>query len=141
MSDPVTEAMQDALAGEHAAVYAYGVVGGRLDYGTKYQKLATRHFDDHRARRDALIAFLRRAGATPVGAEPTYQLPTGIGSEKDAQRVAQRVEDRCSVLYAGLVATASGEPRTFAVTALGESAVAGLEWGAQPGALPGVEPS
>ena len=139
MSDPVTDAMQDALAGEHAAVYAYSVIGGRLDYGTQYQELAARHFRDHRARRDAVIGFLRDAGANPVGAETAYDLPSDVDSERAAQRVGQQVEDRCSVLYAGVVATASGDPRSFAVTALGDCAVAGLEWGGSPVALPGVE--
>ncbi|MDN5853981.1 MAG: ferritin-like domain-containing protein [Actinomycetia bacterium] len=139
MSKPVTDAMQDALAGEHAAAYAYSVIGGRLDYGTTYQELAARHFRDHRARRDALIALLGDAGADPVGADPAYELPVAVESDSDAQRVGQQVEDRCSVLYAGIVATATGQPRRFGVTALGEAAVAGLEWGAPPVALPGVE--
>ena len=139
MSDPVTAAMQDALAGEHAAEYAYSVIGGRLDSGTTYQELAARHFREHRTRRDALIALLRDAGAEPVGAEPAYKLPIAVDSDSDAKRVGQQVEDRCTVLYAAIVATAQDAPRRFAVTALGEAAVAGLEWGASAVALPGVE--
>lgn len=133
------DAMQDALAGEHAAAYAYTVIGGRLDYATLYQELATRHFDVHRSRRDALTGFLLDAGVDPVGAEPAYDLPIAVESDDDAKRVGQQVEDRCAVLYAGIVATASGDPREFAVTALGGAAVAGLEWGSPAVALPGVE--
>ena len=139
MADPVTDAMQDALAGEHAAVYAYGVIGGRLDYATTYQDLAARHFREHRERRDSLTGFLRDSGTKPVAAEPAYDLPVEVASNSDAQRIGQQIEDRCAVLYAGVVATATGEPRSFAVTALGDAAVAAVEWGAPPVALPGVE--
>lgn len=130
--------MQNTLAGEHAALYAYGVIGGRLGFGTKYQELASRHFRDHRDRRDSLIGFLRDAGEKPVGAEPAYDLPVAVESGRDAQRIGQQVEDRCTVLYAGVVATTTGDPRRFAVEALGAAALAGLEWGAEPVALPGV---
>ncbi|UYM04477.1 ferritin-like domain-containing protein [Solicola gregarius] len=135
----VVEALQDALAGEHAAVYAYGVIGGRLDYGTRYQDLATGLYADHRDRRDALTQYVADAGAEPVAAEAAYELPVAVESDTDAQRLGQQLEDRCSVLYAGVVATATGGPRSFAVEALGGSALAGVEWGAPSTALPGVE--
>lgn len=138
-ADPVIDAMQDALAGEHAAEYAYGVIGGRLDYGTSDQELATRLYAEHRDRRDELMRLLTDAGANPVGADPAYELPVDVQSAADAQRLGQQVEDRCSVLYAGVVATATGGARSFAVDALTASAVAGLEWGAPPVALPGVQ--
>ena len=137
--DAIVDALQDALAGEHAAVYAYGVIGGRLDYGTRYQELAARQHSDHRGRRDELTRLVADAGADPVGAEASYDLPVDVTSDADAQRLGQQIEDRCSVLYAGIVATATGGPRSFAVDALQASAVAGLEWGAPPVALPGVQ--
>lgn len=139
MADPVIGAMQDMLAGEHAAVYAYGVIGGRLDYGTDYQELATEQYEAHRTRRDDLLGRIADAGAEPVGAEAAYELPVAVDSAADARRVGQQVEDRCSVLYAGVVAVADADARGFAVTALREAAVAGLRWGAPSTALPGVE--
>ncbi|MGH3357915.1 MAG: ferritin-like domain-containing protein [Nocardioidaceae bacterium] len=139
MSDPVVDALQDMLAGEHAAVYAYGVIGGRLDYGTRYQELATDQHGAHRERRDDLIDRIADAGAEPVGAEAAYDLPVEVGSDSDAERIGQQVEDRCAVLYAAVVAVAAGEVRTLAVTALGEAAVAAVRWGAPSTALPGVE--
>lgn len=139
MSDPVVDAMQDVLAGEHAAVYAYGVVGGRLDYGSRYQDLASRLYRRHRDLRDTLSDRIAAAGAEPVGTEPAYDLPVRVDSDKAAQRLGRQVEDRCSVLYAALVAVADGDARALAVTALSDAAVAGVEWGAPSTALPGVE--
>lgn len=139
MSDPVVDGLQDMLAGEHAAVYAYGVIGGRLDYGTRYQELATTLYARHRDLRDELADRIAAAGAEPVGTEPAYELPVRVDSDTDAQRLGQQVEGRCTVLYAGVVAVASGDVRVLAVDALGDAAVAALEWGAPPAALPGVE--
>ncbi|MYS45182.1 DUF4439 domain-containing protein, partial [Streptomyces sp. SID5998] len=45
-------AAQAALAAEHAAVYGYGVVGGRI--GRERRAEARTAYDAHRARRDAL---------------------------------------------------------------------------------------
>lgn len=139
MSDPVVGAMQEMLAGEHAAVYAYGVVGGRLDYGTRYQELATTLYERHRDLRDKLVDRITEAGAEPVGTEPAYDLPVRVDSDDAAQRLGQQIEDRCSVLYAGVVAVADEDVRALAISALSKAAVAGVEWGAPSTALPGVE--
>ena len=135
----VLDTVQQVLAGEHAAVYAYGVIGGRSPAAEA--GLGRRAYVVHRARRDALTTAVRAAGAEPVVAEPGYALPVDVASAAAAQRVGQQVEDRCSVLYAALVAAAPGSGRTReqAVTALGDAAVRLLAWGGQPVALPGVQ--
>ncbi|MGC3005519.1 DUF4439 domain-containing protein, partial [Streptomyces sp. G35A] len=46
-------ALQAALAAEHAAVYGYGVVGGRIGKDRRAEARAA--YDAHRARRDALV--------------------------------------------------------------------------------------
>jgi hypothetical protein len=135
----VLDAVQQVLAGEHAAVYAYGVIGGR---GPAAEAgLGRRAYVVHRARRDTLTTAIRALEAEPAVAEPGYALPVDVASATAAQRVGQQVEDRCSVLYAALVAAAPGSGRTReqAVTALGDAAVRLLAWGGQPVALPGVQ--
>ncbi|NDZ59541.1 DUF4439 domain-containing protein, partial [Streptomyces anulatus] len=54
---PELTAVQAALAAEHAAVYGYGVLGGRIEgkRGTE----ARAAYDGHRARRDALARAVR----------------------------------------------------------------------------------
>lgn len=137
--ESLLDATQLVLAGEHAAVYAYGVLGGRSP--TAEAGLATRNFVVHRARRDALTTSVREAAGEPVVAEPGYTLPVDVVAAASARRVGQQVEDRCSVLYATLVAAAPASTRTRqqAVTALSDAALRLLAWGGQAAALPGVQ--
>jgi hypothetical protein len=137
--ESVLDAVQLVLAGEHAAVYAYGVMGGRSPVAEA--GLATRNFVVHRARRDALTAALRAVGAEPVAAEPGYDLPVDVVAAVRTRRVGQQVEDRCSVLYATLVAAApvSTKTRQQAVTALADAGLRLLAWGGAAAALPGVQ--
>jgi hypothetical protein len=135
---PVIDAINDTLAGEHAAIYAYGVIGGRLDYGSPEVREATEAWEIHRERRIGLTALIEAGGETPVAAETGYRLPNDIRDVADARTVAELVEGRCSVLYAMLAATAVGEVRAYAVDALIDAAARGYDWGAPTTALPGV---
>lgn len=99
-------AEQAVLAGEHAAVYAYGVVGGRL--GGAEQTAARTSLATHRQRRDAMAAIVTAAGGTPVAAQAAYPLPFAVRNRSDALRLAALVEDRLAALYVALVA-ASGD--------------------------------
>lgn len=137
-SQALIDAMNETLAGEHAAIYAYGVIGGRLDIDSKPVADATDAIEVHQARRDALTALVESGGGTPVAADPGYLLPTDVVNLATARKTAQRVEDRCGVLYATLAATATGEIRAYAVDALIDSATRALEWGAPGSALPGL---
>ncbi|MBZ9641095.1 DUF4439 domain-containing protein, partial [Streptomyces sp. PSKA30] len=71
--DGELRALQAALAAEHAAVYGYGVVGGRIDEGRRTEARAA--YDAHRARRDALVLEVRNLGGEPVAAAGGYALP------------------------------------------------------------------
>lgn len=136
------EPAQQVLAGEHAAMYAYGVVGGRRVSNAPEAGRAARAYVVHRARRDALTAALRAAGADPVPAAATYELPVAVTSAATARRVGQQVEDRCSVLYALLVAVTPAERdgvRAQAAVALSDAGLRLLDWGGAATALPGVQ--
>ena len=137
-SKALLDAMNETLAGEHAAIYAYGVIGGRLDISSKPVAEATDAIEVHQARRDGLTALVEAGGGTPVAADPGYLLPTDVVNVATARKTAQTVEDRCGVLYATLAATATGEIRAYAVVALIDSATRALEWGAPGSALPGL---
>jgi Domain of unknown function (DUF4439) len=137
----VVDALNDTLAGEHAALYAYGVIGGRLDYDSRPVREATAAWETHQRRRAGLTALVESGGGSPVSAEPGYRLPTEVRRVSDARTVAQTVEDRCGVLYATLAATTTGEIRSFAVDALIDAATRAVEWGAPTSALPGVDAS
>ncbi len=90
-------AVQAALAAEHAAVYGYGVVGGRIREGRRQE--AKTAYDAHRARRDALVREVRDLGGTPVAASAGYALPFPVPDSAAAVQLAAELEDRVAGVY------------------------------------------
>ena len=137
--DQVVPAAQTALAGEHAALYAYSVCGGVVDPASTESIRIRDGYAAHRTRRDQLEGALRARGAEPVAASTGYDLPVPITSSGSAARLLGQVEDRASVAYAGLVAASSGATRRDAVGWLRDAALRGLAWGRPPAAFPGLQ--
>lgn len=135
--DAGVEAAQAALAGEHACVYGYGVVGAHLpgDAEAAHAALAA-----HRARRDELTALIAAAGAAPVAAEPGYALPSPVADEASARALGVLLEERLAALYADVVGAATTpELRELAVRGVVAAAVQALAWGGAPAAFPGLD--
>ncbi|WP_316529197.1 ferritin-like domain-containing protein [Kitasatospora brasiliensis] len=130
-------ALQGVLGAEHAAVYGYGVVGARLADERQRADARADHAA-HQARRDAWQRLLAAATATPTPAAGGYRLPFPVTSPADAGRLAVHLETRLTTVYADLVATAPAPYRPQAATALRESAVRALRWGAPATAFPGL---
>jgi hypothetical protein len=129
-------ALQEALAAEHAAVYGYGVVGGRI--GSARRTEARAAYDAHRARRDALTREVRDLGGQPVAANAAYALPFPVQDPATAVRLAARLEDRVAGVYADLVRAATGARRASAAAALREAAVRAVRWSGESVAFPGL---
>ena len=92
------EALQQTLAGEHAAVYVYGALGGRVsasaqpDAGRRGSRAA---YTTHRGRRDQLTAMVRAAEGDPVAADVSYELPNPSRTAGAARR--RRAGDRAAL--------------------------------------------
>ncbi|MFG3010979.1 ferritin-like domain-containing protein [Streptomyces cinerochromogenes] len=129
-------ALQAALAAEHAAVYGYGVVGGRI--GERRRAEARSAYDAHRARRDTLVRAVRDLGGTPVAASAGYALPFPVQDGTAAVRLAARLEERVAGVYSDLVRAASGARRADAAGALREAAVRAVRWSGESVAFPGL---
>jgi len=129
-------ALQAALAAEHAAVYGYGVVGGRVPKGRRTEAKAA--YDAHRARRDALVREVRDLDGTPVSAAAAYALPFPVPDSDSAARLAAWLEDRVAGVYSDLVRAATGERRGTAAGALREAAVRAVRWRGESVAFPGL---
>ncbi|MDX2678962.1 MULTISPECIES: ferritin-like domain-containing protein [Streptomyces] len=129
-------ALQAALAAEHAAVYGYGVVGGRI--GAERRTEARAAYDAHRARRDALVRVVRGVGAEPVAASAGYALPFAVADAVAAVRLAAELEDRVAGVYSDLVRAATGARRRDAAAALREAAVRAVRWRGGSVAFPGL---
>ncbi|MEW1645679.1 MULTISPECIES: ferritin-like domain-containing protein [unclassified Streptomyces] len=129
-------AVQAALAAEHAAVYGYGVVGGRIREGRRQE--AKTAYDAHRARRDALVREVRDLGGTPVAASAGYALPFPVPDSASAVRLAAELEDRVAGVYSDLVRAATGGLRGTAAEALREAAVRAVRWRGGSVPFPGL---
>ncbi|MFJ2722103.1 ferritin-like domain-containing protein [Streptomyces sp. NPDC087437] len=130
------EALQAVLAAEHAAVYGYGVVGGRI--GESRRAEARSAYDAHRARRDALAREVRDLGGQPVAAAAAYTLPFPVPDSAAAVRFAAELEERVAGVYSDLVRAAGGERRREAAGALREAAVRAVRWRGGSVAFPGL---
>ena len=136
-----TDVLQTCLAAEHAAVYAYGVLGGVLTEvpdSSRWHALARRCYDAHRLRRDSLSATLERQGEDPVAAAAAYELGFAIDGASACRRLARQTESRTAAVYAYAVAGTTGDLRALAIDRLTECALNESAWGAPLDAFPGL---
>ncbi|WP_433139420.1 ferritin-like domain-containing protein [Actinomadura nitritigenes] len=137
-----TQAIQTALAAEHAAVYGYGVLGGRLRGAL--QQAAKTYWDAHRAQRDKLVSIL---SAQPVAAAAGYRLPIKVTNARSAARLAAALEDDLVPAYVGLAGASAADLRVFAADSAERSAARSAKWRASAGdgtpsaAFPGLPPA
>ncbi|WP_046508526.1 ferritin-like domain-containing protein [Streptomyces odonnellii] len=136
MSNRALDAAQAALAAEHAAVYGYGVVGGRVDDARRAEAAAAH--TAHRARRDELARTVRDLGGRPAVAAPAYALPFAVPDADAAVGLAAALEDRVAGVYSDLVRAAEGPLRREAAGALREAAVRAVRWRGTGVAFPGL---
>lgn len=140
VSNGAADALQAALAAEHAAVFVYAALGGQASQSAQpglYGRI-TAAYRLHRTRRDELEAMLRAAGEEPVAAEPGYQLPADLGTPGALDARALRLEQDAAATYAYLVASSTGATRAWAMRALLDAAVRGLGFGGKPESFPGL---
>ncbi|MFC3575245.1 ferritin-like domain-containing protein [Streptomyces yaanensis] len=129
-------ALQATLRAEHAAVYGYGVVGGRIQQARRAEARAA--YDAHRARRDELARAVRDLGGTPDAAAAGYALPFPVADSAAAVRLAAELEGRLAGVYSDLVRASTGERRRSAAEALREAAVRAARWSGESVAFPGL---
>ncbi len=129
-------ALQRALAGERAAVYGYGVVGGQASASDRPRALDA--LARHAVRRDDVQRALTAAGAEPEFEAPAYGLPFPVVGPSAAHRLAVHLEQGLTAGYADLVAAADPSRRADAASRLVEAALAARAWGAAPTPFPGL---
>lgn len=139
MSAPV-DALQTALAAEHAAVFVYGALGGQTSQSASPALYAavTEAYVTHRARRDELTEAIVAAGREPVAAEPAYDLPADLSTPAAVTGRALTLERACAATYAFVVASSTGAHRSWGIDALLDAAVRELAFGGEPERLPGL---
>jgi Domain of unknown function (DUF4439) len=130
------QALQTALAAEHAAVYGYGVAGAMLTGGDQAAALAD--WRAHQEARDTLEAMIVKLGATPVAASAAYQLPFAVQDASSARRLAATLEDGVTQAYLGIVAVTDKTLRTFGALAMLPPANRAAAWRGSTVAFPGM---
>ncbi|MGB6162601.1 MAG: ferritin-like domain-containing protein [Pseudonocardiaceae bacterium] len=142
----LVDALQGALAAEHAAIWAYGVVAafvpGALDGQLEEAASA------HQARRDATERILIDAGAPPVPPEPGYLIPEPVTDATSALRLAITAETDAAAAWRSVVELSPAELspaerspadpglRGAALDALTEAAVRATRWRATASVSP-----
>lgn len=131
------EALQAALAGEHAAIYGYGIVGAQVVSAADL-RAARAGYDVHRARRAALVSLVSSNGGQPVAADPAYDVGGPVTTPAQARALAGRIEAAAAGPYADLVAAADGALRMTAAGWLRDAAVREAAWTGTAEAFPGL---
>ena len=128
------EALNAAVAGTDATIYAYGVVAGQLKGSAHRRALSA--LAVHERLRDRWTALADDPPAPAVA----YELPTRVESAPAARDLAALVENRLVAVLADLAAAApAGESagiRADAARAAGQCAQRAIRWGATPQAFP-----
>ena len=137
MSD---DPLQTALAAEHAAVFVFGLLGGRTSRSANPALFdaVSAAYAAHRARRDHLTGRITEAGADPVPAAAAYDVPAGLHRPEPIARHALATERSCAATYSWLVANTTGVDRAWAIRALNETAVRELAFRGTPEMFPGA---
>lgn len=139
-SEVPVDALQRALAAEHAAIWVYGVVGAFVSdaLDSQLDQAATAH----QARRDATERVLIDAGAPPVPPEPGYLTPEPVTDAASALRLAITAETDTAAAWRSVVERSPADPglRGAALDALTEAAVRAARWRATAGTDPVTVP-
>ena len=111
----------DALAIEHSTIYGYGIVSALSPPGVN--NLVVDALNQHRQRRDDVIAMLTARKVIAPVAAAGYQLPMLVGSAADAARLAARMENDGATAWRAVIEHAeTADDRAFASTAQTQSA-------------------
>lgn len=136
-----SDALQDALAAEHAATYLFALIGARTSEGGEPELYAALQaaYVEHRDRRDALIGQVAALGATPVGAAAAYTPQGDLTTTDGRWAAALALETGCEATYAALVGMTTGATRAEAIGFLDETAVRVLSFRGTPEIFPGAD--
>lgn len=135
MTPESIEAVQDALAAEHAVIWGYGAVGAAVS--DELRSVVVMVEATHRSRRDATADLLRAAGAEPVVAQASYELPFAISTQEAAVQLGEQLESGCAASWRHVLGrTDEAELRRTARDHLIDAAVQAMRWLQTAGVTP-----
>ncbi len=125
-------ALGAALAGAHAAIYAYGVLGPHLTGPAL--AMAQQSELLHRNLRDALLETL----VSPPAAEALYGLPFAVTDRATAIALAVYVEEHGAALWRDVVVAADSGTRPGPLDTFINTELRAATWRRLGGAFPGT---
>jgi Domain of unknown function (DUF4439) len=132
--------LEPVLAGEHAAVYGYGMAGAVLVSLSAPAALigaARSGYDAHRESRDALNDVITSQGGQPPTPLPAYALPFPLTSAGSVVRFLAGLEDRlCGVAAAAVGSADLARNRLLAADVLSAAALRAVRLRLLAGAPP-----
>jgi hypothetical protein len=132
----MNEPLQQALAGEHAAIYGYGVIGARL--APQQRRIAVAARNAHRSARDQLARLITSAGGAPVAAQDDYVVDVATANQTRLRNDLAGIEDRLCVLYAELVLSSQEDQRRLGIDQMQATAVRATGWRGSAQVFPGL---
>jgi hypothetical protein len=139
LPEETVDALQRALASEHAAIWAYGLVSAFLPAAS--DAALAKGSQAHTVRRDAVTATLKNAGATPKSAEPGYATPQPLTNAASAFALLVAAEtDVVAAWRSVLEHTSDSGVRKTALDALTDGAVRAMSWRQAGGQTPATPP-
>jgi hypothetical protein len=133
------DALQDALATEHAALWSYALAVAFLPADQLAQARADAAA--HRALRASVERILDAAGVAAVSAEPAYVTPQPVTDGPSAAGLAVVAEsDGLAAWKSVLEHTSDRELRRTALTVLAEGTLRCARWRAVVGTQPAIPP-
>ncbi|WP_031467329.1 ferritin-like domain-containing protein [Sciscionella sediminilitoris] len=134
-SEDEIDALQQALAAEHAAVWSYGLASAFVAAGE--QQTVTKAAATHRAERDSAERLIRDGGGQPVAQQPGYATPKPVTDADSAMRLLAVAERDCAATWRAVLERTEDVPlRETALHALTYSAVAATRWRKLTGQVP-----
>jgi hypothetical protein len=137
LDDDAAAAVTEALEGEQAAVYGYGVAAARLDGARRDAARAA--LAEHAAAVEHLGHLLEAAGRDVPAPAPAYDVPFAVTDADRAVRLALVLEERTAARCADLVAAGRGQVRSAAADLLVVRALRAAAWRGRPVPLPGLQ--
>jgi Domain of unknown function (DUF4439) len=121
------DALQTALAAEHAVIWGYAVIGGRI--GPVLRPEVADADAEHRGRRDATALAVRKLGGDPAPTHASYALPYQVTDRSSALRLAVHLEEGSAAAWRFVVASATEvSTKRVALAALTDAAVRATKW-------------
>lgn len=119
-------ALQTALASEHAALWAYGLVAA---FDPAAGATVTQMVTSHQNTRDVAANLIVQGGATPVGPHAAYTSPKPVTNVASAIALALTIEGDCADAWRAVIgSTDDSTLRGTALSALTDAAMRMVTW-------------